>query len=394
MINSELTQKEFAFLQDDNHIQVNVCMVGIPPLRTQEASRAYIDGYADYARGIDFGRYSRLRNRVREQLAGLINGSPGEIVFTKNTTEGVSMLSAGYPLGPGDNVITTDIENQSNLFPWFNSAKQRGYQVRVIKTTRGRVTPEDVLKLMDEHTKIVDISAVQANTGYFSDLKEIGRLCHENGTLFAVDAIQALGRIRIDVKEMNIDYLACGGFKGLMSCLGIGFVWCRSDLIDRIEPPYCGFTSAGPYHSAPEVTPDDRDFHFVSGRDRLEAGTINMHGVTLMNSSLELILELGPDNIQEHVRTLEKSLRKSLEKTAFDVLTPECEDRMSGMIVMYYPKELHDAVGSILEEQAVLTHRAGYIRLAFGIHNTEEDVRRLAEIFGRIDSEILRNPGH
>lgn len=389
MIDRELIEKEYAFLRNDGYTYVDTCKLGIPPVRTQAASQAYMPDYVEYARGFDFERYGRLRSRVRNLLAQLIGGRPDEIGLMKNTTEGVSILASGYPLGPGDNVVTCDLENQSNLFPWFNNARIRGYQVRVAKTTRGRITPADIEALMDQHTKIVALSAVQAGTGYFADLRAISELCHQKGAILSVDAIQAVGRMRIDVREMGIDYLACGGFKGLLSCLGIGFLWCRSDLINRIVPPCVGFTSAGPYIPAPGVTPSDEGFFLVDGIGRLEAGTNNAHGTALLEASVSLLLELGPEAIERHILSLEDRLRRQLSGTRLDVLTPESPKRQSGMLVMYYPKELGDAVEQILSDnRIVLTHRAGYIRLAIGIHNTEQDIDRLAQVLQSV-SDII-----
>jgi len=389
MIDREVIQKEYEFLKNDDWVYVDTCKVGIPPLRTQIMSEQFMTGYRDYARGINFGRYGELRSRVRKMLAELIGGGEDEIGLTKNTTEGVCILASGYPMGPGDNVVTCDLENQSNLFPWFNNAKLRGYEMRVAKTTRGRITPEEIEALMDENTKIVSLSAVQAGSGYFADLKAIGEICHRRGAIFAVDAIQAVGRMRINVKEMGIDYLSCGGFKGLLSGLGTGFLWCDRNIMNTLVPPYVGYMSAGPYISPPGVTSSDEDFYLVDGIDRLEAGTHNVHGISLMEGSVSLLLELGPANIESHVRGLEDYLREKLAGTRLDVLVHESPERQSGMLVMYYPKEYYEAASKVLDERHILlTHRSGYIRMAIGIHNTVEDMDKVAEALKEI-SDML-----
>lgn len=366
-------------------------MLGLPPKRTQEASRSFIDGYTDYTMGIDEDRYARVRAEVKAQLAELINAKPEEIALVKNATEGISILASGYGLGPGDNVVTCDIENQANLFPWFNNSRRRGYELRVLETTRGRTPADELFSLVDDHTKIVSLSTVQANTGYFADFREISRRCHERGILLAMDATQALGRVRTDVSELGADYLSSSCFKGLLSGLGTGFTWCRNGLLREITPPYCGYISARPYMSAPKVTPGDIDFQLADDTNRFEAGTMNMHGITLMRSSLSLILELGPENISDHILSLEKGLRAELTDTAFDVLTPESEDRYGGIVVLYYPAEFYTQVDSALAENGVYVthHRGGYIRIGLGIHNTPEDCGRLADVLKDISRKIL-----
>lgn len=391
MFDQKLVREEYSFLKESDTLLFNTCMLGIPPKRTQEASRSFIDGYVEYTMGIDEDRYSDIRDDVKVQLATLINAKPQEISFEKNATEGNSILASGYPLGPGDNVVSCDIENQANLFPWFNNARRRGYELRVLKTTRGRTPVDEIFSLVDENTKIISLSTVQANTGYFADFKEISRRCHEKGIILAMDATQAMGRINIDVKELGVDYLACSGFKGLLSGLGTGFMWCREDLLEKIIPPYCGFISAGPYMSAPKVTSGDIDFHLANNTNRFEAGTMNMHGISLMHSSLSLILELGIEKISEYIISLEKDLRAKLKDTAFDVLTPESDDRLGGIIVLYYPEQFHDQVDDALTENHVYVthHRGGYIRIGLGIHNTSEDCAKLAEVLKSISRNIL-----
>lgn len=391
MIDKNLIRKEYSFLDGNDKLLFNTSMLGIPPLRTQAASRAFIDGYVEYTMGIDEDRYSDVRSAVKSQLAQLLNASPDEIAFVKNATEGTSILASGYELGPGDNVVSCDIENQANLFPWFNNARRRGYELRVLKTSRGRTPVDEIFSMVDEHTKIVSLSTVQANTGYFADFREISRRCHNQGIILAMDATQAMGRLDIDVKELGADYLSCSCFKGMLSGLGTGFMWCRPELFQRITPPYCGFISAGPYMSAPKVTSGDIDFHLADDTNRFEAGTMNMHGISLMESSLSLILELGISNINDYILSLEKELRAALADTAFDVLTPECEDRMGGIVVLYYPEEFHQRVDEALNAHNVYVthHRGGYIRIGIGMHNTSEDCARLAEILKSISKNVL-----
>ena len=379
-------------MESDEAVQVNICTVGIPPLRTRRVGEGFMGDYQDYTIGIDENRFSGMRQRAREALARLIGGvDADEIAITKNTTEGVCILASGYPLGPGDNVVTCDMENQSNLFPWFNNSIIRGYEVRVAKTSGGRISARELEALVDGGTKIVSISAVQAGTGYFADLAAISEVCRRHGAILAVDAIQALGRMRIDAPALGIDYLSCGGFKGLLSGFGVGFLWCKSEILGRLAPPYVGFQSAVPYMSPPAVTPGIEGFRLVDGINRIEAGTYNMHGVALMESSVGLILQLGPEAIEEHILGLEGYLRQKLSTCGLEVLTPESEARRSGIVIMYYPKEGREAALEILGKHRIrLTHRPGYMRLAIGIYNTESDMDKVARAMEEIGKAVVR----
>ena len=168
-------------------------------------------------------------NETRPKIARLINAAdPHEIAFVKNTCEGISIVADGFPLGRGDNVVVADQEHQANLYPWINVHQRKGVELKVVKSVHGEIPTEKMISMMDENTKILAISAAQFSTGFFTDLTTLGTECHKRGVVFVVDGIQVIGRIKIDVRKMHIDYLAAGSNKGLLGTLGeIGRASCR-----------------------------------------------------------------------------------------------------------------------------------------------------------------------
>ena len=381
-LDKAIVKKEYGFLE--NIVYVNTCSVGVPPLRTQAAFNEFMEKhYLPLFHTPSWQDFREIRQKTREQLARLVNGSPGEIAFTKNTTEGNTILAQGYDLGPGDNVIICDQENSANLYPWVQASKRRGFELRLLKTDQRTLTAEDYMALADTHTKIISVSVVQAHTGIRIDLPQLGRFCRERGIVLAVDAIQALGRIVVDAEACGIDYLACGGFKGLASGFGIGFIWCRSELIPQITP-YSADEDAmedplqrtGVYH-------EDRPFSFCKTAERFEYGSRNTFGIFLMHHSLSLLEELGKEAVEEHILAMESDLRKALQGKALDVLSGGALS--SGMVVAHYPSELFDQVEQILHETGIrMTHKPGYLRLCIALYNTEKDMQCIANAFGRI----------
>ena len=379
MLNHALIEAEYPFLNDT--IYVDGCQIGIPPLRTQLASRNFMGEYTKEILEDGDAGFGAVRKRTRALLAELIGGRPEEIIFTKNTTEGTAILATGYPLGPGDNVVTCDLEHASNLHPWINASRNRGFELRIVKTANGRACAEDIISSMDQNTRVVTVSIVQAGTGYYADLEMLSKACHEHGAILVVDAIQAVGRLAIDVRKQGIDYLSCGGYKGLMSGFGIGFAWCAEELIHQINPVYAGAFSTTTFAVPPEVTQDMDEIVLCSGSARLESGTYNSFGINMMAASVSLLLELGMGEIDNHVRQLEQHLRTLLRQSDFNVVTPEDTARQSGMVVAYYPKEYFKQLDSALKRKKIrLTHRPGYIRLVLSFHNTEEQVKSIADV--------------
>lgn len=377
MLNRKLIEKEYAFLKDI--IYLGGGEIGLPPQRTQLAGREFMASYMqEILNGGDPG-FCEVRKLARAQLAELIGGQPEEIFFTKNTTEGTQIFAMGYPLTEEDNVVTNDLEHAANLHPWLNASRKRGFELRMAKTQNGEAKAEDMIALMDEHTKVVTVSVVQAGTGYFADLQALSHECHKRNAILVVDAIQALGRLDIDVRKLGIDYLSCGAYKGLLSGFGIGFAWCAQELIEQIEPVSMGALSTNTFAMPPEPTTNLDSIVFRPDITRLESGTYNGFGISMLSASTSLLLELGIDKIDSHVRNLEQELRKQLASSQLTLVTPSNTARLSGMIVAYYPHRFFKQVARILEEHNIcLTHRPGYLRLVLGIHNHIGQVEAVA----------------
>lgn len=379
MLPVNIIKNEYPDLGDT--IYADVCQMGLPPRRTLEAGRDFWLGYDCALRKGEPTGLRETRELARTRLAELIGGKAEEIAFTKNTTEGLSILASGYHFKPGDNVVTCDLENPSNLFPWFNAAQRLGYEVRIAKTHQGRVGPDDLSALIDSRTKVVAISSVQAGTGYRADLASIAELCRKAGAVLAVDAIQSLGRLTLDAPTLGVDYVSCGGYKGLLSGFGIGFLWCRRELVEHIHPAFVGPQSAQSFSVPPQVTPDSEGFLLRTDAGRFEAGTHNAPGIAMLCESVGLLLELDPRAVEKHVLDLESRLRNTLEKSPLETLTPESPERCGGMVVAYYPPHLEPRLTDALGSRNIrLTHRPGYIRLAIGLHNTREDIDIIGEV--------------
>lgn len=374
MLNKQLLEREFGYMK--GHTYLNSSLVGMPPERVKDACRVFMDEYvATFNDNIKRDLLAK-RNVAKTNIAKLINASPNDIVFQKNVTEANSTFAMGYvPLKPGTNVIIADCDFPNTIYPWINAKKQRGFEIKVYSANRGQIPSEDIISMMDENTKVVAIAAVQSGWGYYVDLKRIGSECRKRGIILAVDAFQGLGRVTIDVIDCCIDYLTCGGFKALMGTWGAAFVYCHPDVICDVYPPTAGYQGAKNHILAPGVTTDFSEVHFVDSVQRLEAGGQCTYAIHSMSKGIELILELGIDNIEKHVLELEERLRKKLELLPLDVITPEDNDRKSGIVVLLYPQELSDVAKEIFKKHKIhATLRPGYIRMTIALFNTKEDV--------------------
>lgn len=379
MLDQKQIADEFGYM--GKTIYLNTCGVGLPPMRVQRAAAAYFEEYTRMLRDYGITNYEWLRQETRAQLARLVGGAADEIAFFPNTSSAVAAFASGYPIGPGENVITCDLENPCHSFPWFQAARQRGFTVRVIKTDGRSIPTEAVAAAMDAHTRVVALSAVQSGTGYFCDLKALAQLCHSRGAVLAVDAVQAVGRMAIDVEKSGVDFLGCGGFKGMLAGFGGGFSWCRRSLLSQISPAYAGVGGTNGFPAPPETIPDDSCFQLVADARRFEPGSTNSCGIALLHESASLMLELGIHEIEMHIRTLEDSLRRRLHIPTLEVVDFDEAARRSGIVVAYYPQEKYETLREALAERRIrLTHRPGYLRLCIGLYNTEAQMDALVEV--------------
>ncbi len=244
---------------------------------------------------------------------------------------------------------------------------------------------QHLIDAIDDHTQAVTVSAVQFGDGAFVDLRKLGQVCGERGIMLIVDGIQAVGRMKIDVKEMNISFMACGGHKGLLVRNGVGFVYCRRDLIERITPPNASYQSIEsptraypPYH--------DETIHWFKNARRFENGNHNHPGVCALIASTGLICDIGIDKIEARIVELQDYLYKALGDDARKMCP--VSDRPSGIVRVNFDGTKRPQVLEILARHKVYgTVRPDNVRLCINFFNTEEQMeiaaRAVKEIFSR-----------
>jgi selenocysteine lyase/cysteine desulfurase len=378
VLNRDLIEEEYGFLGDE--IFLNVSLVVVPPRRVQEAYRGFMD---DYVRNFGDDVVQRgwaIVNEARPKIAALVNArSPDEIAFVKNTCEGMSILADGCPLEAGDEVLIADQEHQSTLFPWINQ-RRRGVALRVTESADGDIPIERVLAGMNERTRVLAVSSAQFSTGFMSDLGALGAECRKRNILFAVDAIQTLGRIKLDVREAGIDWLTAGGNKGLLGTLGAGVVYCSDRIVRDIVPPYAAYQSTESHVAPPAVTTNFETLEWYPNARRFESGNLNYNGILAISRGVDLLLELGMDNIDAHIRLLETRLRDKIRSLPLKVVEPRDPKNRSGIVCVYYPPKFEEEVKAILAGYRIhATIRGGYIRFGIDFYNTPEQMDAAAD---------------
>lgn len=309
-----------------------------------------------------------VRDKVREQLSELFGGKADEYALTTSTGMGISMVAAGYKWTKGDNVVVPSNEHWNNTFPW-QALKEKGVDVRFVDSDNGnRIRPEDVEALTDKNTKIVTCAAVSFNSGFRSDLKRLSDIAHDNGALFVVDGIQGAGVVPINVGSDNIDILSSAGFKWLLGMPGTGFLYVNKAVQELIAPTLPGMFAADLYSKELEYYQDAR---------RFETGSIAYSLFYGWSAGLEIIEEIGVENIYKRIIMLTDRLISGLQIKNIKIVTPveNISERSSIILFTLGSSQANKILyEKLLTKDIIVTLRDGLIRVSPSFFNTEEEI--------------------
>lgn len=317
---------------------------------------------------------------VRERAARLIGASAKSIALMTNTTHGVNLAARVLPYGKGDVILSTHGEFPANVYPWMAAARARGAEHRLLPLA-GDLPDEGALMRAietDPRVKVVALSWVSYWSGHRFDLAAIGAACRARGIWFFVDAIQGLAPLTLDVARTHVDILACGGQKWLCSPWGTGFTYVREELLTRLDPAEVGWMAQ----------PASADFGRFLAYDptlyddarRFEVVTLDFVSFLGLSEALGLFLELGPDAVAAHVRSLGDRVVAFADATpGVTMVTPRDPNRRAGVLAL---RTRDVAAASERLKAAGVFHsvREGNIRLAPHFYNTVQELERALQL--------------
>ena len=293
---------------------------GATTLKPDAVKNAIIDYYENYSANAHRGdykismivdeKYEKTRSKIKE----FINAKEdSEIVFTSGTTDSINLIVNSYfrqHLKKDDEVLITYSEHASNILPWFVLQQEIGIKVNYIKLDESyEVTLDNVKKAITNNTKVISLAHITNVVGDIRPIKQIAKLAHENNILLVVDAAQSIAHTKVDVTDMDIDFLAFSAHK-IYGPTGIGVMYAKFSLLDEMKPRNYGggmnavFTKDG-YIELREVP------------TRFEAGTPNIEGVIGLSEAIDYVNNIGIDKINKYEQDLKKYLLEELSKLDF-----------------------------------------------------------------------------
>ncbi|MFQ5494403.1 MAG: aminotransferase class V-fold PLP-dependent enzyme [Phycisphaerae bacterium] len=341
--------------------------------RSADAVRRYLN-HAEENAYLQGGFY-RHADRVRAQVAELINANADEVTFTKSTSEGISLVANGLTWQSGDNVVTTNVEFAANMYPWL-ALRERGVEVRTVLEEDGRIPMERLIETIDSRTRVMAISSVQYASGFRTDLATLGEYCQSKGVLLCVDAIQSLGVFSINVKAMNIDFLAADGHKWLCAPEGAGIFYVRKELQGHLRPTNIGWMSMkNPFQF------DKYQFEFADSAQRYDTGSYNLAGIFGLGGALELLTEIGTEAISKQLIALTDRLTTGLRDKGYRVISSRQPTEASGIVSFLSDVHDHEQVQRHLqsEHRIVIAVRSGRLRASPHCYNSENEIDQLVD---------------
>jgi selenocysteine lyase/cysteine desulfurase len=317
-------------------------------------------------------------------FAELINASPTEVAYVANTSaaENLVVSALGLDRPTTSNVVTDWLHFEGALMHLLD-LKRQGLDVRVVKPTADfRIDIRDLDRVIDRNTKLVELSSTAMYNGFQHDLKAVCDLAHSRGALVYADIIHSAGAEPFDVKASGVDFAACSTYKWLMGDYGLGFLYARGDLLERLRRPQVSYYQAAstttrepPFGIAGAADPVEWTFK-RSAAGYFETGTIaGALGVGLA-ASLGYIKEIGVANIQAHRQPLLKKLRDELPRLGFTCVTPPGS---TGGVITFARAGLaaSDIPAKLTRAKVNVRVATNWMRVSPSIYNDMADVDRL-----------------
>ena len=321
-----------------------------------------------------------VKDEVKARFAALINAKPSEISFIQSTMTGENLVVSGLGLpASGGNVVTDALHFDGSMY-LYASLKARGLDVRTVEPRDWRIDIHDMEKVVDKNTKLIALSLVSYYNGFQHDLKAVCELAHAHGAHVYADIIQAAGAVPIDVRASGVDFAACSTFKWLMGDFGLGFLYVREDLLDRvIKRTQYGYEQTDDVvaHMLPADPPSSEPYTWTAQQGagaHFQVGTSAYSALGALQHSLKHIQEVGVANIQKHRQPLIDRLQREMPRLGFESITPA---GTTSPIVSFAMKDPVRVAARLRAANVTVGDSLNRLRISPSVFNDQRDVDRL-----------------
>ncbi len=342
----------------EQRVYINSCSQGALSDAVRASYEQYLADWDEY--GAPWEYWVERQEAARAAFAGLVNAAPDEVAVTTSLSAGVSALASGLRFARRSKVVLTDWEFPTIGQIW-HAQEARG--ARVVHVTP---TLEEFDRVVDDDTLLVSITHVCYRNGAMVDVPKIVALAHERGALVLLDAFQSIGSLPVDVKELGVDFLGAGVLKYLLGSAGLGFFYCRRDLVERVWP-----TQTGWFADENIFAMDHTDYSPAHTAARFQSGTPPVPAIYAGIAGIELMQEIGIAATREHVNKLNEHLVAGVDELGATVATPR---ELYGALMCVKSTDSRALVAALDADGIVTSERDGNLRVSAHCYNTVEDV--------------------
>jgi cysteine desulfurase / selenocysteine lyase len=321
----------------------------------------------------EYQKFITVAEETKELIGRYINVNKDRIAFTDNTSNGLNILAQGVNFQKGDNILLNDLEFPSNVYPFIN-LKNKGVDVRFVKSVDGIVTCDDIINATDKNTKLISVSYVQFLSGYRIDIEKLGEFCKNKKIILSVDAIQGLGAIQLDIQKCNIDFLSCGVQKWLLGLQGMAFIYISKELQESINPAFIGWLSV---ENAWDLL--NYELRLKNSASVFQTGTVNTLGIYALNTVLKIFEYYGYKNVEDKIIDNTLLLRNKLRNAGFKLYPAKLEESNFSGIVSFRHTDPEGLFKWLSERKIMVSLREGIIRLSPHFYNPDSDFDILVE---------------
>ena len=368
-------REEFPILSRMTYL--NSCSQGALSRTVRAAYEEYLAGWDE--NGAEWEHWVERAESARAAFARLIGASADEVAVTTSVSQGVSGIVSALPFERGGRTKIVISEHEFPTVGQIAHAQElRGAEVvHVRPEADGSIPVERFADAIDERTALVCCTTVSYRTGHRHPVGEIAKLAHEHGALCLADSYQAVGAVDMDVRELGVDFLTGGTVKYLLASAGLGFLYVRSERLERLLP-----TQTGWFADESIFDMDISDYSPAATARRFDAGTPPVPNIYAGLAGMALIQEVGVPLIEAHISGLASRLIAGLEEQGATVVTPR-EPARRGPLVCVRSRDVGAVVRALAAERIVASMRDDNLRLALHLYNVDEDIDRVLEALSR-----------
>ena len=351
----------------------NLCAGGEAPMLKSHRG-AFEQFMADKARGeaarqLEADKVEQLRGKC----ARLWSVEAADITFLASASEGINNVAYGLDWRKGDNVVVADVEFPSGILPWTRLERQ-GVEIRIVRHRDWSVPLDAIAALIDERTRVVEVSQVSMLTGERLELQALSTLVRASNALLLLDATHAAGVVPVQAALADVVVSSC--YKWLLGVHGAAIFYVNRQTLPDFAPPFLGWNSPASHGGWPRPT----EFDLQSSAHRFQPGNAAFLALYILDNALDRLLELGIDAIERHALALGGLVYEAVASLGFEMMTPAEPGRRAGNVC--FLADNLEALRAELERRRVLIWGAyagfGRLRVSTHVYNDSADVERFA----------------